>query len=356
MFADRRAAGRQLSERLEHLRPDNPLVLALPRGGVPVGFEIAERLDAPLDIVLVRKIGVPWQPELALGAVVDGADPQVLINDDLAAELAIDENYITSETARQLQEIERRRKIYLGDRASIPLAGRTVIIVDDGIATGSTVRAALCAARKAGAGKIVLAVPVAPEDTLERLRARGGRDRLPRLAKPVHRRRRPLRRVSAACRRRCRQLVGGAVPRDDALMIADIGEASRWMKRSVLRLFVERPVVPDGRRPPRSRTRPDHRTGVRSCRRLVSWGSYLEVLLVPLRPDNLIGDFRNRAEIYGGGHVEAVARLLCERKGLPARPSQPNRQRERTAGRSEPEPSFDNANRCRLPKINLNRS
>jgi putative phosphoribosyl transferase len=171
MFADRRAAGRQLSERLEHLRPDNPLVLALPRGGVPVGFEIAERLDAPLDIVLVRKIGVPWQPELALGAVVDGADPQVLINDDLATELAIDENYITSETARQLQEIERRREIYLGDRASIPLAGRTVIIVDDGIATGSTVRAALCAARKAGAAKIVLAVPVAPEDTLARLRA-----------------------------------------------------------------------------------------------------------------------------------------------------------------------------------------
>jgi putative phosphoribosyl transferase len=170
MFANRRSAGRQLSRRLQHLRDEKPVVLALPRGGVPIGFEIAERLDAPLDIVLVRKIGVPWQPELALGAVVDGADPQVIINQTLAAELAVDESYITSETARQLEEIERRRKIYLGDRPSVPVAGRTAIVVDDGIATGSTVRTALRAIRNAGAGKIVLAVPVAPADTLEELR------------------------------------------------------------------------------------------------------------------------------------------------------------------------------------------
>src|SRR5712664_651760 len=129
MFADRRTAGRQLAARLHHLRQDEPLVLALPRGGVPVGFEVAQELDAPLDILLVRKIGVPWQPELALGAVVDGADPQVIIYDILAAELAIDQNYITSETARQLEEIERRRKVYLGDRPPVPLAGRTVIVV-----------------------------------------------------------------------------------------------------------------------------------------------------------------------------------------------------------------------------------
>jgi putative phosphoribosyl transferase len=170
MFANRRSAGRQLAGRLKHLREETPVVLALPRGGVPVGFEIAEKLDAPLDVVLVRKIGVPWQPELALGAVVDGADPQVIINDSLAAELAIDENYITAETARQLEEIERRRKIYLGDRPPVPLAGRTVIAVDDGIATGSTVRTALRAIRKAGAGKVLLAVPVAPKDALEELR------------------------------------------------------------------------------------------------------------------------------------------------------------------------------------------
>ena len=169
MFANRRSAGRQLCGRLQHLREEKPVVLALPSGGVPVGFEIAEGLDAPLDIVLVRKIGVPWQPELALGAVVNGADPQTIINRNLAAELAIDEDYITSETARQLQEIERRRKVYLGNRQSVPLAGRTVIVVDDGIATGSTARTALRAIRNAGAGKIVLAVPVAPKDALDEL-------------------------------------------------------------------------------------------------------------------------------------------------------------------------------------------
>jgi putative phosphoribosyl transferase len=171
MFADRRTAGRQLAARLFHLRPDEPLVLALPRGGVPVGFEIARELDAPLDILLVRKIGVPWQPELALGAVVDGAAPQVLINEGLAEELAVERSYIESETARQLSEIERRRRIYLGDKPPPALGSRTVIIVDDGIATGSTARAALRAVRKAGARRIVLAVPVAPEDTVEQLGA-----------------------------------------------------------------------------------------------------------------------------------------------------------------------------------------
>ena len=171
MFADRRTAGCQLAARLHHLRQDEPLVLALPRGGVPVGFEVAQELDAPLDILLVRKIGVPWQPELALGAVVDGADPQVLINEGLASELAVARSYITSETARQLSEIERRRRVYLGDKPPPVLAGRTIIIVDDGIATGSTVRAALGAVRKAGARRIVLAVPVAPEDTIEHIRA-----------------------------------------------------------------------------------------------------------------------------------------------------------------------------------------
>src|SRR5260370_30945040 len=170
MFANRRSAGRQLAAWLQQLREEKPIVLALPRGGVPVGFEIAEGLDAPLDIVLVRKIGVPWLPELALGAVVDGADPQVIINDILAAELAIDQNYIRSETVRQLEELEPRRKVYLGDRTPVPLAGRTVILVDDGIATGSTVRTALRAVGRAGAGKIVLAVPVAPEEPREERR------------------------------------------------------------------------------------------------------------------------------------------------------------------------------------------
>src|SRR5262245_54134412 len=122
MFTDRRAAGRQLAARLHHLHQAEPLILALPRGGVPVGCEIARELNAPLDIRLVRKIGVPWQPELALGAVVDGADPQVLINEGLVNELAIEQSYVTSETARQLSEIERRRRVYLGDKPPPVLA------------------------------------------------------------------------------------------------------------------------------------------------------------------------------------------------------------------------------------------
>lgn len=170
MFADRSAAGRELSRRVQHLRAQQPIVLALPRGGVPVGFEIAEGLDAPLEIVLVRKIGAPGQPELALGAVVDGEAAQVLIDDDLAAALAVDPAYIEGETRRQLAEIERRRDAYLGRRPPTPIAGRTVIVVDDGIATGSTVRAALRAIRRDGAGKVVLAVPLAPRETLDTLR------------------------------------------------------------------------------------------------------------------------------------------------------------------------------------------
>jgi putative phosphoribosyl transferase len=171
MFANREAAGRELRDRLMPLRQEQPVVLALPRGGVPVGSAIAEGLGAPLDVVLVRKIGVPWQPELALGAVVDGADPQVFINRALAAELAIEESYISGETAHQLAEIERRRKTYFGGRAPIALAGRVVILVDDGIATGSTMRTAARAVRKAGAAKIVIAVPVAPEDAVAELQA-----------------------------------------------------------------------------------------------------------------------------------------------------------------------------------------
>jgi putative phosphoribosyl transferase len=169
MFVDRKAAGRELAARLQHLRAERPIVLALPRGGVPVGFEIAEALDAPLDVVLVRKIGAPGQPELALGAVVDGDAAQVLIDEGVAKALAVDHAYIESETRRQLAEIERRRAAYLGRRAVLPIAGRSVIIVDDGIATGSTVRAALRAIKNAGADKIVLAVPVAPRDVVETL-------------------------------------------------------------------------------------------------------------------------------------------------------------------------------------------
>lgn len=171
MFANREAAGLELRDRLMPLREEEPVVLALPRGGVPIASAIAAGLGAPLGVVLVRKIGVPWQPELALGAVVDGDEPQVFINRPLAAELAIEESYISGETAHQIAEIERRRRAYFGDREPVPIAGRAVILVDDGIATGSTMRTAARAVRKAGAAKIVIAVPVAPEDAVAELRA-----------------------------------------------------------------------------------------------------------------------------------------------------------------------------------------
>src|SRR6516225_1601989 len=124
-FADRGEAGRRLAEKLLHLKDRQPIVLALPRGGVAVGFEIVRALDAALDIVLVRKIGVPWQPELALGAVTDGESPATFIDRDLATSFAIPDGYIEKETTRQLEEIERRRKSYCEGRPSVEITGRT---------------------------------------------------------------------------------------------------------------------------------------------------------------------------------------------------------------------------------------
>ncbi len=169
-FADRCAAGRQLAAKLAHLKDRAPVVLALPRGGVAVGFEIARALDAPLDIVLVRKIGVPWQPELALGAVTDGASPETFIDHDLAKALDVPEDYVQEETARQLEEIERRRRSYCAGRPPIAITGRTAILVDDGIATGATMRVALRSVRQRNPAHLVLAVPVAPPETLAELR------------------------------------------------------------------------------------------------------------------------------------------------------------------------------------------
>src|SRR5215831_1986377 len=111
-FMDRAAAGRQLASKLTHMKDKKPVVLALPRGGVAVGFEIAQHLAAPLDVVLVRKIGVPWQPELALGAVADGGSPEVFIDHRMQQTLAIPDDYVREETERQLAELERRREAY----------------------------------------------------------------------------------------------------------------------------------------------------------------------------------------------------------------------------------------------------
>jgi putative phosphoribosyl transferase len=148
------------------------VVLALPRGGVAVGFEIARALAAPLDVLLVRKIGIPWQPELALGAVTDGAVPDIFIDLDLAARLDVPESYIADETQRALGEIERRRDAYCAGRPPVAIAGQTAIVVDDGIATGATMRVALRAVRRRRPDYLVVAAPVAPAATSETFRGK----------------------------------------------------------------------------------------------------------------------------------------------------------------------------------------
>lgn len=170
VFENRRDAGRRLAQALEPYRTMHPLILALPRGGVPVAFEVAKALDAELDVLLVRKIGAPGHEELGIGAIVDGSDPQVVWNDDALRHLRPSKHYLAAETERQLREIERRRKVYLGDRVPSPAKDRTVIVVDDGIATGGTVRIALRALRRAGPARLVLAVPVAPAETIASLK------------------------------------------------------------------------------------------------------------------------------------------------------------------------------------------
>lgn len=169
-FLDRRDAGRQLAEELVKAKWDDPVILALPRGGVPVAFEVAKALQAPLDVLLVRKIGAPGHPEFGIGAVVDGKDPQLVLDEEAMRILKPSAGFLESEKQRQLSEIERRRERYLGKRAAVPTQGRTAIIVDDGIATGNTIKVALKALRRSGAARTVLAVPVAPRSVIEQLR------------------------------------------------------------------------------------------------------------------------------------------------------------------------------------------
>jgi putative phosphoribosyl transferase len=169
LFTDRREAGRQLALALGDLASERPVVLALPRGGVPVAYEVARALKAPLDLVMVRKIGAPGHAELGIGAVVDGDDPQIVINTELAAQVGATDAYIRAQAERELQEIERRRACYTRGREPVPLKDRTAIVVDDGIATGGTARAVLQALSRTGARRVVLAVPVAPPQAVEQL-------------------------------------------------------------------------------------------------------------------------------------------------------------------------------------------
>lgn len=169
-FQDRADAGRQLARALAAYKGQQPVVLALPRGGVSVAAEVAAALDAPLDVILVRKIGVPFQPELAMGAVVDGDDPLVVRNEAVIRHAGIGEAAFQAVCDSELAEIERRRQRYLGGRERIEVAGRSAIVIDDGIATGATMRAALRATRLRKPKKLILAVPVAPTDSLAVMR------------------------------------------------------------------------------------------------------------------------------------------------------------------------------------------
>lgn len=171
LFRDRPHAGQELAEALLHLADRQPLVLALPRGGVPVAYEVARRLSAPLDLVLVRKIGAPGNEELALGAVIDGAEPKWVINQELFNQIAPPPGWFDEEMQRQLAELERRRQRYCGQRPAPVITDRCVVVIDDGVATGATVRAALKGLRQSKPQHIVLAVPVGPRDVIEMLRS-----------------------------------------------------------------------------------------------------------------------------------------------------------------------------------------
>lgn len=169
-FRDRIEAGQVLGNLVAARNYDRPVILALPRGGVPVAAEVARRIGAPLDLVMVRKIGVPGQPEIAAGAVVDGDRPEIVVNEDVARHMGLAHEDIERLSKPELETIAKRRALYLKGRRSADLAGRSAIVVDDGIATGATMRAALRAVRRQTPGRIVLAVPVAAADSLALLR------------------------------------------------------------------------------------------------------------------------------------------------------------------------------------------
>lgn len=168
-FADRHEAGRALGSELATLHLDNPLILALPRGGVPVAREVATALGAEFDILLVRKIGAPGHAEYGIGAVAEAAQPQLVVSEAVLGMANTPPGYLEAEQQRQLDEIERRRLLWRDGRTPIPVAGRTCVVVDDGVATGNTARAAIRALRFDDAGRIILAVPVAPADAIEQL-------------------------------------------------------------------------------------------------------------------------------------------------------------------------------------------
>jgi predicted phosphoribosyltransferase len=169
-FRNREDAGRRLAEALRGYAPEHPVILALPRGGVPVAAEVAQALGAPLDLVIVRKIGLPRQPELAMGAIVDGEEPTIVRNEDVIRMAGVTQGEFAAVRDRELVEIRRRSRLYLCQRPRLEVANRTVIVIDDGVATGATMRAALQAVRKQRPRRLIMAVPVAAPSTLAALR------------------------------------------------------------------------------------------------------------------------------------------------------------------------------------------
>ena len=169
MYRDRIDAGQQLADALREVieADDRPLTLGVPRGGVPVAAVVAERLGGDLDVLVAHKLGAPGNPEYAIGAVAE--DGSAYVDDRIIATHRIPDDYVRAETERQLAEVRRRAQLLRGDRPPLPVAGRTCIIVDDGVATGATLEASLRLVRNLGADRVIAAVPVGPPDTIRRL-------------------------------------------------------------------------------------------------------------------------------------------------------------------------------------------
>lgn len=182
MFRDRQEAGRKLAEELARLHLADPVVLALPRGGVPVAKEIAEALKAPLDIIIVRKVGAPGNAELAVAAIVEGNPPDIVLNREIVEAYSLDDAELRSLVDREFPELERRRLVYSGARRPLSTAGKTVILVDDGAATGTTMKVAIRALKRRSPREVVVALPVAPPDTLAELASEA--DRIVCLSRP----------------------------------------------------------------------------------------------------------------------------------------------------------------------------
>ncbi|TGS13837.1 phosphoribosyltransferase [Mesorhizobium sp. M2E.F.Ca.ET.209.01.1.1] len=169
MFRDRQEAGQKLGASLDLLQPKDPIVLALPRGGIPVAAEVAKALKAPLDLMIVRKVGAPGNPELAVAAIVDGDPPDVVLNREIVEAYALDDSTLRVLIAQERPELERRRAVYRGKDSPLSVAGKTVIVVDDGAATGTTMKVAIRALKRRSPRKIIVALPVAPADTADEL-------------------------------------------------------------------------------------------------------------------------------------------------------------------------------------------